>query len=70
MTLDALAGVLLIPAAAAALFAALPGYRLTARLNVLATLATFATAVSLFFVEPASPGPICWWTTSTRCSSC
>jgi len=50
--IDALAGVLLIPAVAAALLAALPGYRLTARLNVLATLATFATAVSLFIVEP------------------
>ncbi len=54
MTLDALTGVLLIPAVAAALLAALPGYRLTARLNVLAALLTFATAVSLFFVEPRS----------------
>jgi len=54
MTLDALTGVLLIPAVAAALLAALPGYRLTARLNVLAALLTFATAVSLFFVEPQS----------------
>jgi hydrogenase-4 component F len=54
MTLDALTGVLLIPAVAAALLAVLPGYRLTARLNVLATLATFLTAVSLFFVEPES----------------
>ncbi len=54
MTIDALTGVLLIPAAAAALLAVLPGYRLTARLNVLATLATFLTAVSLFFVEPKS----------------
>ena len=34
--IDALAGVLVIPAAAAVLLAALPGYRLTARLNVLA----------------------------------
>ncbi len=56
MTLDALTGVLLIPAVAAALLAALPGYRLTARLNVLASLATFITAVSLFVVEPTS-GP-------------
>jgi len=54
--IDALGGVLLIPAAAAALLAALPGYRLTARFNVLATFATFATAVSLFVVEPTS-GP-------------
>ncbi len=54
MTLDALIGVLLIPAVAAALLAVLPGYRLTARLNVLAAFLTFATAVSLFFVEPQS----------------
>jgi hydrogenase-4 component F len=54
MTLDALAGVLLIPALAAALLAALPGYRLTARLNVLAAFLTFLTAVSLFVVEPNS----------------
>jgi hydrogenase-4 component F len=56
MKFDALTGVLLIPAVAACLLAALPGYRLTARLNVVATLLTFATAVSLFIVEPAS-GP-------------
>src|SRR5476649_1253098 len=56
MKIDALSGVLLIPALSACLLAALPGYRLTARLNVLATLATFATAVSLFIVEPVS-GP-------------
>jgi hydrogenase-4 component F len=56
MNFDALTGVLLIPAVAACLLAALPGYRLTARLNVLATFLTFATAVSLFIVEPAS-GP-------------
>jgi hydrogenase-4 component F len=56
MRLDALAGVLLIPAVAAALLAALPGYRATARLNVLAALLTFLTAVSLFVVQPAT-GP-------------
>jgi hydrogenase-4 component F len=56
MTLDALTGVLLIPAFAAALLAVLPGYRLTARINVLATLATFGVAVSLFVVQPRS-GP-------------
>src|SRR5512142_2106407 len=56
MNIDALAGVLLIPAVAAALLAALPGYQLTARLNVLATLLTFLTAVSLFVFEPKS-GP-------------
>ncbi|HET8544412.1 MAG TPA: hydrogenase 4 subunit F [Pseudolabrys sp.] len=52
--IDALAGVLVIPAAAAVLLAVLPGYRLTARLNVLATLLTFVTASSLFVVEPVS----------------
>ena len=56
MNFDALTGVLLIPAVAACLLAVLPGYRLTARLNVVATFLTFATAVSLFFVEPKS-GP-------------
>jgi len=56
MKFDALTGVLLIPAVAACLLAALPGYRLTARLNVMATFLTFATAVSLFIVEPVS-GP-------------
>jgi hydrogenase-4 component F len=50
--IDALTGVLVIPAVAAGLLAMLPGYRLTARLNVLATLLTFLTAVSLFVIEP------------------
>src|SRR6266699_62546 len=56
MIFDALSGVLLIPALSACVLAALPGYRLTSRLNVLATLATLATALSLFVVEPQS-GP-------------
>ena len=56
MTFDALSGVLLIPALAAVLLAVLPGYRLTARLNVLAALLTFLTSVSFFFVPPVS-GP-------------
>src|SRR5450756_2721135 len=54
--IDALTGVLLIPAVAAALLAVLPGYRLTSRLNMLAALLSFATAVSLFVVQPTS-GP-------------
>jgi hydrogenase-4 component F len=54
MTLDALAALLLVPAIAAATLALLPGYRLTARLNVLATLLTLLSAVSLFVVEPTS----------------
>jgi len=56
MTVDALTGVLLIPAVATLVLAALPGYRLTARLNVLAALATFVTALSLFVVTPET-GP-------------
>ena len=54
--IDALAGVLIIPAVAAVLLAALPGYQMTARLNVLATFLTFITALSLYVVEPTS-GP-------------
>ena len=56
MSLDAVTAVLLIPALAAALLAALPGYRMTARLNVLAALSTFMIALSLFFGRP-QPGP-------------
>src|SRR5437868_11276907 len=49
--------VLLIPICSAALLAALPGYRLTARLNVVASLATFVSALLLFVVEHSQPGP-------------
>src|SRR2546423_5147028 len=56
MSFDALVAVLIIPAVAAALLAALPGYRMTARLNVLAALSTFVIALSLFFGRP-QPGP-------------
>ncbi len=55
MRLDALTGVLLIPAIAAALLAVLPGYRMTARLNVVATTLTFLCALSPFFRRP-EPG--------------
>jgi hydrogenase-4 component F len=54
---DAVTAVLLIPIGSAALLAALPGYRLTARLNVLASGATFLAALSLFVVERPQPGP-------------
>ena len=53
MRFDPVGGVLIIPALAAILLAVLPGYRLTARINVIATLATFAVALSLFFGRPA-----------------
>jgi len=56
MPFDAVSAVLLIPAAAAILLAALPGYRITARINVVATLLTFLAAVSLT-VERPPPGP-------------
>ncbi len=49
-TLNAL---LLIPAIAAGVLALIPGYRLSAALNVLASLAALGVAASLFFVRPA-----------------
>jgi hydrogenase-4 component F len=55
MPFNALMGVLVIPAVAAVLLAALPNYRATARLNVLATTLTLLCALSLFFAKPA-PG--------------
>lgn len=55
MTLDALAGVLGIPLIAAALFAAVPNYRIAARSNIAATGLTLICALSLFFVKP-EPG--------------
>src|SRR5262249_40068518 len=56
MSLDAVTAILLIPALAAALLALLPGYQATARLNMLAALATFLVALSLLFTRP-EPGP-------------
>ena len=47
--------ILVIPGVSALLLALLPGYRLTARLNVLAAFLTFLCALSLLFVRPA-PG--------------
>jgi hydrogenase-4 component F len=52
---DAVTVLLWIPILTAAVLAALPGYRLTARINVLASLASFLSALSLFFVRP-QPG--------------
>ena len=54
---DPVTAVLLIPIGSAALLAVLPGYRLTARLNVVASLATFLSALSLFMIERPHPGP-------------
>ncbi len=53
---DALTAILVVPAAAAALLVLLPGYWLSARLNVLAAFATLLAALSLFFERPA-PSP-------------
>jgi hydrogenase-4 component F len=54
MTVDALEAILLIPIVSAAILAALPGYRLTANLNVVAALLTFLTSASLFWTAPHS----------------
>jgi hydrogenase-4 component F len=56
MPFDAVTAVLVIPATAAALLAVLPGYQMTARLNVLATFLTLLAALSLFIERPAT-GP-------------
>ncbi len=53
---DAVAAVLVIPLVSAALLAALPGYALTARLNVAAALLTLLAACALFFLPRAAPG--------------
>jgi hydrogenase-4 component F len=52
---NAVSATLIVPAAAAALLAVLPGYRLTARLNVLAALLTLVSALLLLMERP-QPG--------------
>jgi hydrogenase-4 component F len=52
MSFDAVTAVLVIPAGAAALLVLLPDYKLTARLNIVASLATFLAALSLFVTRP------------------
>jgi hydrogenase-4 component F len=54
--LDAITAILVIPAVSAMLLVLLPGYWLTARLNVLAALLTFAAALSLLVARPAPTG--------------
>jgi hydrogenase-4 component F len=49
--------ILLIPVTAAALFALLPGYRTSSRLNVLASFLTFLASLSLFFGDHGGRGP-------------
>ncbi len=53
---DPVAAVLLIPVAAAALAALLPGYRAPSTLSVLASLGTFAASLALFTARRAAPG--------------
>ncbi|HYM32996.1 MAG TPA: hydrogenase 4 subunit F [Candidatus Cybelea sp.] len=54
--MDSVVAILLVPLVAAAVLAVLPGYRLTARINVAATFATLLSALSLFIVERPQPG--------------
>lgn len=56
LPIDPMVAVLLIPISTAALLAVLPAYRLTARLNVLATFLTFLAAGSLLFIPRPEPG--------------
>jgi hydrogenase-4 component F len=53
----AVSAVLVIPVVAAAILAALPGYRIAARLNVLASGLTMLAALSLLSGERPEPGP-------------
>ncbi|WP_322515841.1 hydrogenase 4 subunit F [Rhodopseudomonas palustris] len=55
--LDPVVGVLLIPVCAAIVLALLPGYKLTARLNVVASLGSFLCAASLLVLPRPQPGP-------------
>jgi len=48
--------VLVIPVIAGAVLALLPGYRLSAQLNVLASGLTFVASLSLFFADHTEPG--------------
>ena len=53
---NAVSGVLVMPLVAAIVLALLANYRLSARLNMLASLLTFTAAFSLLFVKPEAPG--------------
>lgn len=57
LTFDAVAAVLLIPILAIVPLALLPDYRLTARLNIAASLMTFLAALSLLIIDRPPPGP-------------
>lgn len=53
---DAVAFILLVPVIAGGMLAVLPGYRLTSRLNVGASLLTFVIALTLLWAERPAPG--------------
>jgi hydrogenase-4 component F len=57
LSFDAVAAVLLIPIVAIVPLALLPDYRLTARLNIAASLSTFLAALSLLIIDRPPPGP-------------
>ena len=54
LSFDGVAAILILPAATAGLLALLPGYRLSATINVASAFATFVAAISLLFLKPAS----------------
>ncbi len=54
--LDPLSAVLVLPLAAAALLVLMPGYRLSAWINVAASLLTFLAAASLLVLDRPAPG--------------
>ena len=56
LTFDPVSTVLLIPLLTAPVLALLPGYKISARINVLASLATLLAASSLFFLDRPEPG--------------
>jgi hydrogenase-4 component F len=57
LSFDAVAAVLLIPIVAILPLALLPDYRLTARLNIAASLSTFLAALSLLIIDRPPAGP-------------
>jgi hydrogenase-4 component F len=56
LSFDAVTAVLAIPIGAAGVLALLPGYRMTARLNVAASFLTMLAALSLFGADRSPPG--------------
>jgi hydrogenase-4 component F len=56
LVFEPIAAVLLVPIASAALLALIPGYRLSARLNVLASFLTLLAALALLVSERPEPG--------------